>query len=70
MVDDYYDLGSYGRTVSTDSTEAQRWFDRGLVWTWQTPGRMFRSLPRVSVDWRQWTSTRTMVEIEAPEMKI
>jgi tetratricopeptide (TPR) repeat protein len=34
MVDDYYDLGSYGRTVSTDSSEAQRWFDRGLVWTY------------------------------------
>ena len=34
MVDDYYDLGTYGRPVSTDSAEAQRWFDRGLVWTY------------------------------------
>ncbi|MFO1080891.1 MAG: tetratricopeptide repeat protein [Reyranellaceae bacterium] len=31
---DYYDLGSYGRAVSTTSPEAQRWFDRGLVWTY------------------------------------
>jgi tetratricopeptide (TPR) repeat protein len=27
-----YDLGTYGRTVSTSSTDAQLWFDRGLVW--------------------------------------
>src|SRR5581483_2483266 len=31
-VSDYYDLGSFGRPVSTTSPEAQRWFDRGLVW--------------------------------------
>jgi tetratricopeptide (TPR) repeat protein len=31
-VADYYDLGSYGREVTTASPEAQRWFDRGLVW--------------------------------------
>lgn len=30
---DYYDLGSYSRTVTTDSPEAQIWFDRGLNWT-------------------------------------
>jgi tetratricopeptide (TPR) repeat protein len=29
---DYYDLGSYTRPVTTDSTEAQLWFDRGLMW--------------------------------------
>jgi tetratricopeptide (TPR) repeat protein len=29
---DYYDLGSYGRTITTESKEAQRWFDRGLNW--------------------------------------
>jgi hypothetical protein len=28
----YYDLGHYGRTVTTASSEAQLWFDRGLVW--------------------------------------
>ncbi len=28
----YYDLGEYGRTVTTRSAEAQTWFDRGLVW--------------------------------------
>ena len=30
---DYYDLGAYSRTVTTDSEEAQAWFDRGLNWT-------------------------------------
>lgn len=30
----YYDLGTYERSVSTDSTEAQQWFNRGLVWTY------------------------------------
>ena len=29
---DYYDLGTYGRAVSTSSPDAQLWFDRGLVW--------------------------------------
>ena len=29
---DYYDLGSHHRKVATTSDEAQRWFDRGLVW--------------------------------------
>ena len=28
----YYDLGRYGRLVTTESPDAQRWFDRGLVW--------------------------------------
>lgn len=31
---DYYDLGSYGRQVTTSSPTAQLWFDRGLVWTY------------------------------------
>ncbi|MDT0614956.1 hypothetical protein [Streptomyces lancefieldiae] len=31
---DYYDLGTHGRPVTTSSSEAQRWFDRGLVWTY------------------------------------
>jgi len=31
---DYYDLGGYGRIVTTPSAEAQKWFDRGLVWTY------------------------------------
>jgi tetratricopeptide (TPR) repeat protein len=31
-VSDYYDLGSFGRPVSTTSAQAQRWFDRGLIW--------------------------------------
>ncbi|MFT5221140.1 MAG: tetratricopeptide (TPR) repeat protein [Planctomycetota bacterium] len=33
-MDDYYDLGSYSRHVSTESADAQRWFDRGLIWTY------------------------------------
>ena len=28
----YYDLGGYGRPVTTKSVDAQAWFDRGLVW--------------------------------------
>ncbi|MFD0312964.1 tetratricopeptide repeat protein [Streptomyces flavalbus] len=31
---DYYDLGTHTRPVTTTSAEAQRWFDRGLVWTY------------------------------------
>ena len=30
----YYDLGSHGRRVTTSSSEAQSWFDRGLNWTY------------------------------------
>ena len=29
-----FDLGSFGRSTSTSSVEAQRWFDRGLVWSY------------------------------------
>ncbi len=29
---DYYDLGTYTRSVTTTSKEAQLWFDRGLLW--------------------------------------
>ncbi len=33
-MDEYiYDLGTYSRPVSTTSKAAQRWFDRGLNWT-------------------------------------
>jgi hypothetical protein len=32
MDDNYFDLGTYGRTVTTDSAEAQLWFNRGLMW--------------------------------------
>ena len=31
---DYYDLGDYSRRISTTSPEAQRWFDRGLLWNY------------------------------------
>ena len=29
---EYYDLGTFGRKVSTTSDQAQLWFDRGLTW--------------------------------------
>jgi len=29
-----YNLGAYHRTVSTSSPTAQKWFDRGLVWSY------------------------------------
>ncbi len=29
---DYYDLGTYGRRVTTNSPKARLWFDRGLIW--------------------------------------
>lgn len=32
MQDNYFDLGSYTRPITTDSIEAQKWFDRGLLW--------------------------------------
>lgn len=32
--DEYYDLGTYSRTVSTNSRHAQRWFNRGLMWSY------------------------------------
>lgn len=31
---EYFDLGTYARTVTTRSPEAQVWFDRGLNWTY------------------------------------
>ncbi len=31
-MDDYYDLGSWSRKVTTSSPQAQVWFDRGLNW--------------------------------------
>lgn len=31
---EYYDLGTHSRRVTTTSPEAQKWFDRGLVWTY------------------------------------
>lgn len=30
----YYDLGTFSRKVSTNSVDAQVWFDRGLIWTY------------------------------------
>ncbi|KAK2736736.1 hypothetical protein FQN57_000584 [Myotisia sp. PD_48] len=30
----YYDLGVYHRSVKTSNTDAQTWFNRGLIWTY------------------------------------
>lgn len=30
----YYDLGSYSRAVTAGSSEAETWFDRGLIWSY------------------------------------
>lgn len=30
---DYYDLGTHSCPITTNSREAQLWFDRGLIWT-------------------------------------
>jgi hypothetical protein len=29
-----YNLGAYHRTVNTNNPSAQKWFDRGLVWSY------------------------------------
>lgn len=34
MQTDYYDLGSYGRSISTRNRAAQTWLDRGIVWSY------------------------------------
>ena len=31
---EYYDLGAHTRAITTNSPEAQLWFDRGLNWTY------------------------------------
>ena len=31
---EYYDIGTYTRKISTASSEAQTWFDRGLTWAY------------------------------------
>ena len=33
-MDNYFNLGEYSRPISTRSTEAQIWFDRGLKWSY------------------------------------
>ena len=34
MEEAYFDLGTHSRAITTTSAEAQRWFDRGLVWAY------------------------------------
>ncbi|KAJ5102633.1 hypothetical protein N7532_003162 [Penicillium argentinense] len=31
---EYYDLGSFGHTITTASADAQEWFNRGLIWVY------------------------------------
>jgi tetratricopeptide (TPR) repeat protein len=33
-VSDYFDLGTYQRLVTTTSAQAEKWFNRGLVWAY------------------------------------
>ena len=33
-MDTYFDLGTYSRAITTESGEAQIWFDRGINWTY------------------------------------
>ena len=53
-MDDYYDLGAYGRKVTTSSPEAQRWFDRGLNWIYafnqEEAARCFRRASEADPD--------------------
>jgi tetratricopeptide (TPR) repeat protein len=32
--DEYFDLGSFGHTITTSSADAQTWFNRGLTWVY------------------------------------
>ena len=32
MIDYAYDLGTHSRAITTDSADAQQWWDRGLNW--------------------------------------
>lgn len=32
MTNEYFDLGSYSRPITTHSAQCQTWFDRGLIW--------------------------------------
>lgn len=44
-MDDYFDLGTYRRDITTQSEDAQTWFDRGLIWCYafamEEAGRCF-----------------------------
>ena len=31
---EYFDIDVYSRKITTGSSDAQLWFDRGLVWTY------------------------------------
>lgn len=34
LTEEYYDLGTFGRAVSTSNQDAQMWFNRGLTWSY------------------------------------
>jgi tetratricopeptide (TPR) repeat protein len=33
-MDEYFDLGSYRRQISTENSQSQIWFNRGLIWSY------------------------------------
>lgn len=48
MGDKYFDLGGYSRSITTQSKQAQTWFNRGLVWCYgfnqEEAGRCFEKV--------------------------
>ena len=82
MLSDYYDLGGFGRPISTTSAEAQTWFDRGLVWCYgfnhEEAVRCFQRAVELDPDcaMAHWgiayatgpTTTRTWVAFDAAEL--
>ena len=47
-MNDYYNLGQYRRAITTSSTEAKLWFDRGLIWCYAFNQEEVRSFRRVA----------------------
>jgi hypothetical protein len=31
---EYFDLGNHGFSISTTNLDAQKWFNRGLIWSY------------------------------------
>ena len=49
---DYFDIDVYSRKITTSSSDAQLWFDRGLVWTYSYNHELASSASR-----RPWSTT-------------
>jgi hypothetical protein len=55
--DKYYELGSFGRNVSTNSKDAQEWFNQGLIWTYalhHEEARLASKMPSPTTQSAQW----------------